>query len=329
MERGPIFVAGLERSGTSLIYALLASHPSIAMTRRTNLWTHFYDQYGDLDDDANLDRCLATMARYKRLVVLAPDFVRLREQFVAGERTYARLFDLFERQHAQRLGRPRWGDKSLHTERWAEPILDAYAGARILHMIRDPRDRYSSAQTRWKLRRGGIGGGTEEWLGSARLAMRNEQRHPDRYRAVRYEDLARHPEETVRAMCAFIDEPYAPEMLAMEGAPRLLEQGSNSSYGTRPAGVISTDSIGKFRSVLTPRQIAFMQHRAASEMAHFGYEQEPVRLSLADGVGYRLVTAPLEAGRSIAWRTRDQRLHRAGRTVPSYRLVDDAAAGVR
>ena len=36
MERGPVFVAGLERSGTSLIFALLASHPNIAMTRRTN-----------------------------------------------------------------------------------------------------------------------------------------------------------------------------------------------------------------------------------------------------------------------------------------------------
>jgi len=44
MERGPIFVAGPERSGTSLLFALLASHSQIAMTRRTNLWKHFYEQ---------------------------------------------------------------------------------------------------------------------------------------------------------------------------------------------------------------------------------------------------------------------------------------------
>jgi hypothetical protein len=49
---------------------LLASHPNIAMTRRTNLWTHFYGQYGDLADDANLDRCLDMMMRYRRLQVL-------------------------------------------------------------------------------------------------------------------------------------------------------------------------------------------------------------------------------------------------------------------
>ncbi|MFN2221113.1 MAG: sulfotransferase, partial [Candidatus Promineifilaceae bacterium] len=48
MQNNPVYVAGLERSGTSLMYALLASHPRIAMTRRTNMWTHFYNQYGDL-----------------------------------------------------------------------------------------------------------------------------------------------------------------------------------------------------------------------------------------------------------------------------------------
>ncbi len=38
MERGLIFVAGIERGGASLMYAVLASHPHIAMTRRTNWW---------------------------------------------------------------------------------------------------------------------------------------------------------------------------------------------------------------------------------------------------------------------------------------------------
>ena len=53
--KGPIFIAGPERSGTSLIYALLASHPNIAMTRRTNMWTHYYKQYGDLSQPENFE----------------------------------------------------------------------------------------------------------------------------------------------------------------------------------------------------------------------------------------------------------------------------------
>ncbi|HEX6230471.1 MAG TPA: sulfotransferase [Actinomycetota bacterium] len=326
MERGPVYVAGLERSGTSLTYALLASHPNIAMTRRTNLWRHFYGQYGDLADPAHLDRCLETMGRYKRLVVLRLDFERLREEFLAGEPTYPRLFALLEGQVAERMGRSRWGDKSLHTEHYADEIFAAYPGARILHMIRDPRDRYASSFARWKVRRGGVGAGTAEWLSTARLARRNERRHPEGYRIVRYETLASEPEASLREICDFIDEPFAPEMLAMEGAKTFRDQGSNSSYGRREPGVISTGSIGRFREVLSPRQIAFIQIVAGSEMASFGYEAEPVRLPLGQRLGLTFLDLPMESAHLVVWRARERARDRAGRPLPSYRLVDTERA---
>lgn len=270
MERGPIYIAGLERSGTSLIFALLASHPNIAMTRRTNLWTHFYRQYGDLSDPVNFEHCLGTMLRYKRLIKLQPDPNRLRDDFWAGDPTYAQLFALLEKQHAERLGKGRWGDKSLNTERYADPIFESYPHARIIHMIRDPRDRFASSLVRWKVRRGGVGAGSAEWLSSARLALQNEQRYPDRYKVLRYESIATNPEETIREVCDFIEEPFTPEMLNMQGAPTFREKGSNSSYGQRDPGVISSDSIGRFRQVLTPLQIAFIQISAGREMDLFG-----------------------------------------------------------
>jgi len=322
MERGPIFIAGLERSGTSLIYALLASHSNIAMTRRTNLWTHFYGQYGDLSDPANLERCLEVMMRYKRLIKLHPDPDRLRREFQAGDRTYARLFELLEWQYAERLGRSRWGDKSLNTERYASEILDAYPGARILHMMRDPRDRFASSLTRWKVRRGGVGAGTAEWLSSAHLAMHNQRRFPDRYRIVRYETLAALPEQTLREICRFIDEEYAPEMLSMAGAPAFLEKGSNSSYGQRDPGVISTGSIGRFRQVLSPRQIAFTQMMAREEMATFEYPLEDLSLPRAQRVRFAIGDLPIELGRLVVWRTRERVRNRRGRPVPAYRLVE-------
>src|SRR5688572_30172389 len=151
MDHGPIYLAGIERSGTSLMYALLASHPNIAMTRRTNLWSFFYNQYGDLSQRENFERCLAAMMCYKRLLKLRPDPERLRHEFWLGAPTYGQLFALLEQQHAEQLGRPRWGDKSLNQERYVDQIFAAYPNARIIQMIRDPRDRYASALTRWKV----------------------------------------------------------------------------------------------------------------------------------------------------------------------------------
>src|SRR5918992_518225 len=191
MERGRVFVAGLERSGTSLTYALLASHPNIAMTRRTNLWRHFFGQHGDLAEPENLESCLATMRRYKRLVVLGVDLERLRR-----------------------------------------------------------------------------------------------------------------------------------EMLSMEGAPIFREQGSNSSYGRRDPGVISTGSIGRFREVLSPREIAFIQILAGSEMASFGYQRESVRLPPWQRLGLALFDLPVESAHLMAWRARERVRDRIGRPLPGYRLVE-------
>ncbi|MBA2724579.1 MAG: sulfotransferase [Actinobacteria bacterium] len=325
MERGPIFVAGLERSGTSLIYALLASHPNIAMTRRTNLWTHFYRQYGDLSDPVNFERCLGMMMRYKRLLLLGPDPTRLRREFWSGEPTYARLFTLLEEHYAERLGKPRWGDKSLNTERYADQILASYPHARILHMMRDPRDRFASSLTRWDTRRGGVGAGTAEWLSSARMALGNTHRHPDRYKVVLYESLATRPESTLREICDFVGEIYTSDMLSMRGAPTFRDKGSNSSYGQRPPGVIATGSIERFRDVLTPRQVAFIQMSAGREMGLFGYEPESNELFGDQRVRFALADVPLELARLTAWRLRESFRDRFGRPVPAYRLVEQEA----
>jgi hypothetical protein len=321
MERGPIFIAGLERSGTSLIFALLASHPRIAMTRRTNLWTYFYDQYGDLSQPQNFERCLITMMRYKRLVVLEPDPDRLRQEFWQGEPSYGRLFALLEQQIAERMGKPRWGDKSLNTERYADPIFAAYPGARILHMIRDPRDRYASVLTRWKSRRGDVGAGMAMWLSSVNLAEENRKRYPSQYKIIRYETLAANPEETLRDICTFIDEEYAPEMLTMHGAKTFRAQGSNSSYGQRKPGVIATDSIGRFRHILSSRQIAFIQTLAKEEMLAFNYQPDAIHLPLNERLRFTLADWPLNLARLIAWRIRHSIKSQTGHTLPAYRIV--------
>lgn len=326
MEGGPIFIAGLERSGTSLAYALLASHPHIAMTRRTNLWTYFYNQFGDLGKPENFERCLRQMMRYKRLVKLHPDPDRLRQEFRKGEPTYGRLFALLEEQHAERLGKSRWGDKSLNTERYAQPIFEAYPNARILHMIRDPRDRYASVLARWEHRRGGVGAGTAMWLDSIHWAQRNQQRFPDRYMAIRYETLVAHPEETVRQICAFIGEPYAPEMLAMQGAPEFSQDGGNSSYGSRKPGTISTDSIGKYRKVLSAYDIRFIQTRAREQMAAWGYALEPLAWTGRDQAVYAARHLPISAAQFWGWRVLNSVENHRGRSLPAYRIVPEASA---
>jgi hypothetical protein len=198
-------------------------------------------------------------------------------------------------------------------------------------MLRDPRDRYASAVARWKVSRGGAGAGTAVWLSSLKLARRNQEQYPDRYMLVRYETLASQPEKTLREICAFIGEEYTPVMLTMKGAEQFRDEGGNSSYGQQEPGRISTRSIGRFRQVLSSRQIAYMQLAAGQDMTAFEYELVDVRLSMTDRLLLTFFDIPVNHMRMLAWSAREAFLNQVGRSLPAYRIVNEserAGAGV-
>lgn len=322
MQRAPIFVAGPDRSGTSLMYAFLASHPNISMVRRTNMWRYFHGRYGDLSEPENFERCLSDMARYNRMRHLLPDRERIRAEFYQGPPSYGRLFALFHAHHAERRGKSRWGDKSLHTEHYAERVLREFPDARIVHMVRDPRDRYASVRKRFGRDVARVGAATARWLFSIRVARRNLARYPENYMIVRFEDLAGNPEETMRRVCAFLGEQYAPAMLTMEGAPEHRDKGGNSSFGKIEPGVITTSPIGRFRKVLTGSEVEFIQLWAGPDMLALGYQPEPVRMPAGRRLAFFLAELPLNVARMFGWLGVSAAAMRRGIRVPAGRLLE-------
>lgn len=317
----PIFVAGLDRSGTSLIYAFLSSHPNISMVRRTNMFRYFYGRYGDLSDPDNFERCLDKMIHYKRLVKLNPDPDRIRKDFQAGERTYGRLFGLFHEHNAERLGKQRWGDKSLYIERFMPNIFKEYPDSKILHMMRDPRDRYTSVKKRYKADRGRVGAATGKWRYSSLLAKRNQENFQKNYSVVTYESLVEQPEETLGQICEFIEEEYSPEMLTMRGAPQLREMGGNSSFDRFEPGEISTKSIGRYRSTLTSSEILYIQLYASRLMQVYGYTMQEIDLNFSERLRFEFIYHPINLARMVSWLMREYFRDRIGRELPERRLV--------
>ena len=296
MYHGPIFIGGPDRCGKTTMRAFLTSHPSIAIPAvGSNMWTYFYGQYGDLRHAANFERCLAAMLRYKHVAALQPDVGRIRSEFRQGEPTYARLFALLQRQYAEREGKPRWGDQTGLVERYADQIFQAYPGAKLVHMLRDPRDRYEAGR-----RRGHVGRSAAMWLYSADLAARNLRRYPAGYMVVGYERLVREPEATLRAICAFLDEPFVPAMLSMAGERGLPE----------PKGPLSAAYIGRYRGAVPPRELAFLQLHAGRAMRACGYELTPVRLAPGERLRFALGDWPANLARMLGWRVRETIRHR-------------------
>jgi Sulfotransferase family len=329
---GPIYIVGLDRSGKTTMAAFLTSHPAIAIPEvGSNLETYFLDRYGDLSEDSNLDRCLASMLRYTHVQYLEPDADEIRRRFVEGERTYARLFTLFLSGYAERRDKRRWGAQSGLVEAYAEHLFASYEGLRVIHMVRDPRDRYVASREAFPNGRGGVGGATARWNHSMRLAERNERRHAGAYTVVRFEDLVTRTEQTLRDVCWFVGEAYHPDMMRMTGTPerrRRLEARAGVGAGEPP---LSSRFIGSFREAMSAQDIAFMQLHGRRHMRRRGYSLERIGLSATQWLRLLATTWPAELTRMLAWHGREA-MHlrfpsRFGHS-PSPRTLVDAEARV-
>lgn len=298
----PVFIGGPDRCGKTTLRACLVSHPRLSIPAvGSNMWSYFYGQYGDLGRAGNLDRCLSALMRYKHVRFLDPDPARIRREFAAGPPTYGRLFALIHEHHAEREGKPRWGDQTGLIERYADVIFAEFPEARMIHMLRDPRDRYHASLELWPDGKGRAGGAAARWVYSARLARRNLRRYPGRYLIVRFEDLIRQTEETLRAVCEFIGETYSPAMPAMDGAPEYRDKRAHGRALRPGESPLSDAYIGLYRDSIPPRELAFLQRAAAREMALFGYAPDALDLPAADRRRLAL-EYPLNVARMAAWR---------------------------
>lgn len=266
---GPIFIGGASRSGKTLLRWMVSSHSRIAISRRTDLWTQVFGRYGDLSRPEDFDRCLDAILERKQLVALEIDRERLVGQFRVGPATYGRLFELIHLQYAARSGKRRWGDQSGLIEVVADTVLAAYPAAKMIQLVRDPRDRHVALATERPDRRSSVGASTSEWNLSVGAAVRTGQSHPERFTVVRYEDLVREPERVMVGLCSFLGEQFEPSMVSLEGVARY--QGDPEG-----GGPITDEYVGVHRGRMDSTDLAFMQRVARSSMAAFGYDPEPV-----------------------------------------------------
>lgn len=202
----PVFIAGLAKSGKTQVRRVIGAHPELSFTRRTYLWTDFYECFGDLDDEANLADLISRLSATDGVRALDPDWARIRSDFRTGAPTYVRFFALIHSQHASARGRRRWGEQLGGVELRAPEILAEIPDARFIHMIRHPLARPPG-------RRGvNLIGDTSRWNRSVESAVGNAAQFDGRYLTVKYESLVSDPEGTLALLCEFIEEDIHPAM---------------------------------------------------------------------------------------------------------------------
>lgn len=298
----------------------LTSHSRINIPAvGSNMWTYFYGRYGDLARDQDFERCLDALVHYKHVRFLEPDVDRVRREFRQGPATYARLFALLLEHHAERAGKARWGAQTGLIERYGDELIAAHPGVQVVHMIRDPRDRYAESLAKWPDGKGRAGGAVARWHYSRRLAERLSRAHPDQYLIVRFEDLVTDTEATLRHVCDFLGESFEPAMLRMDGMPTQRDR-----LGGGDADIaLSTDHVGHFASIVPVAEIEFIDSAAGRAMARYGYPTTDHRPWSARARS-AAATWPANAARMAAWQTVEtlqQRLPTVVARRPGSRMI--------
>ncbi|HEX5265697.1 MAG TPA: sulfotransferase [Acidimicrobiales bacterium] len=317
------FVVGCGRSGTTLLAAMLDSHPDLAVpaeagglvlqfchglpvgARPDRLEWPEVDPPGDPYDEAALRSLVDELSgcwRY-RAWGLDPEAV-VGTARSTGAASRVDVVRAAYAAYAEAQGKTRSGDKTpahgLHMGRLAELLPEAV----FVHAIRDGRDvALSIMDMSWGPDDGA--GAALHWADRVtRIRTAGRSLGPSRYLEVRYEDLLDDPQGVLMGICAHAGLSYDPAMLdhtaaagrqlAMSGAP---DEDRNLA---RPL----TPGLRDWRAQMDPADIAAFDAVAGPLLAELGYPDEAVHDHRAASAGRRRAELALatSAGRPAeAW----------------------------
>ncbi|MBI4688131.1 MAG: sulfotransferase [Nitrospirae bacterium] len=244
LSRKPIVIGGCGRSGTTLLLSVLSCHPHIfgidIETRA--LCPGAYD-----DDNAG-----------RRLSNNKPDVSVLPKM----ERIYRYLWKNEAKVSATCT---RWCEKTPRNVLFFETILEYFGkSARIIHIVRDGRDVITSKHPS---KPGEFWVAPARWIEEVSAGLRYEK-HPQ-VLTIRYEDLIRNYETTLRQVCEFIEEEFTDRFLSYPDCSSVTQ---NIAW-TQPAMAVYEDSIGRWRGDAYQSRIAALlaDKQAEDLLRHFGY----------------------------------------------------------
>lgn len=187
----------------------------------------------------------------------------------------ARLLEQIGQAYAHERHAKIWGEKTPAHALWLPEIRDLFPRARLLFMVRDPRDVLISYDDRWNFGRRDI-----EYLTATAALLKFYLFHllnqsgfsPGQVHWVKYELLTAQPSVELQKICDFLGVDFEPSMLSFHHQNQNVEQGMvDGRYHLLLSKPATTEHIGRYKSLLRPSQVALIERLLGNEMLTLGY----------------------------------------------------------
>jgi LPS sulfotransferase NodH len=279
LDRGPVFVVGAQRSGTTWVQRLLAAHPSIVAGQESHLFSGYL---ASLWHRWEVEREASAVGRTVGLACYLTE-----DEFVEELRRLAhRVLGTLERVKPQAtLLVEKTPDHGLHLPL----IARVFPGAIVVHVLRDGRDVAASLRAasrrpwgeRWAP--ASVEEAARRWVGWVRTIERDLGRFP-RTRTVRYEELSADSGAVLGQLFEFLGVPLpAPTVKAIcerwefraslaGGEDSLMLQGAaRGQVSPEPDGFFRSGRPGGWRSDLSLQEQVAVHAIAGELLGELGY----------------------------------------------------------
>jgi hypothetical protein len=303
-QERPIFIVGSPRSGTTLLRNLLNRHPAIAICRATDFYHYVYlrqRSFGDLSDLRNRERLTKEYLSLQRIQRMQVDLKALGDILLRDGISYPAFFACLWRYYAEVHGKRRCGEKNARHAMFTEALCEWYPGARILHIVRDPRDAVASLM-RMPFAPNNAIGATRLWLSHNLAAHRS--RHRPQYLGLRYERLVADPEGELKRICKFVGEEYSPDMLVPNH-----DSTADRPWLHRAQERVTQERVERWREELCAADVSLVEWTMGANMQVFDYQPAGRPASVA------------AIARGLAWGTADGIRRRVGEFPGSLYFV--------
>jgi sulfotransferase family protein len=298
-EQRACFIAGQAKSGTTLLVALLDSHPQLlVLPEETAYFPTVLTKYAPRGRRAQFD--YLTKQSLSNVLFGGP--------CKWGKRNYAtfpreKFFEAFERAafdpanteedllvlmvkaYAATLGRSfdtiaRWVEKTPANRNHISSILTRFPRAKILVTLRDPRAILAAQIALEKTRQTGRFSTyyvIAHWRVAAKLAGRVRGAEVPGF-VVQYEQLVGEPARTMEEVCAYLEIDFDPDTVL---TPTKVGQfwGGNSAARIN-FSEISTEPVTRWERELSEDEIGWIEWHCRDLMPEFGYEPRLSRREL-------------------------------------------------